>query len=358
MRKQTESFEKDSILSQKEENKQNKGITLIALVITIIVLLILAGVTINTVSENGIIENAKDARGEYTKAQTNEQESLEYYEAYIEKSVGKWIQKGSKIKRINEDGTVTTLKIGDYVNYQEGTEKYTPIVKNGTGTSVKEAGSSIPYVLETSEVSTENLNWRLLGVNSKGQLELISSNPTEGVLYIANDIGYINTENNLNDFCYNLYGKGEYANRARSLNVDDINKLTNYKPTEYKGYGVKSKFFFSDTNTTVQYQVFENNKWSDAVDSQCKNFRIPGETEVIGIDGVVGSKEITTTHYEYDISDNITIDDGFSSEEATIISNMITKGTEEEFGDKTKQWLASKYVSIEGSNRKTCGFWN
>ena len=42
--------------------KNNKGITLIALVITIIVLLILAGVTINTLTgENGIITNAQKA---------------------------------------------------------------------------------------------------------------------------------------------------------------------------------------------------------------------------------------------------------------------------------------------------------
>ena len=42
--------------------KQNKGITLIALVITIIVLLILAGVSISAViGENGIATKAKNA---------------------------------------------------------------------------------------------------------------------------------------------------------------------------------------------------------------------------------------------------------------------------------------------------------
>ena len=41
---------------------QNKGITLIALVVTIVVLLILAGITINLVfSENGIIAKAREA---------------------------------------------------------------------------------------------------------------------------------------------------------------------------------------------------------------------------------------------------------------------------------------------------------
>ena len=47
--------------------KKNNGITLIALVITIIVLLILAGVTIATLTgENGILTRASEA-GEETK---------------------------------------------------------------------------------------------------------------------------------------------------------------------------------------------------------------------------------------------------------------------------------------------------
>ena len=45
------------------KKKNARGITLIALVITIIVLLILAGVTINALSgENGIITKATDAK--------------------------------------------------------------------------------------------------------------------------------------------------------------------------------------------------------------------------------------------------------------------------------------------------------
>lgn len=53
--------------------KGQKGITLVALVITIIVLLILAGVTISLViGENGIINHAKNAGNEYQKAADKE----------------------------------------------------------------------------------------------------------------------------------------------------------------------------------------------------------------------------------------------------------------------------------------------
>ena len=56
--------------------KENKGITLIALIMTIIILLILAGITIGALTgENGIINNSKTAREETEIA--NEKEILE-----------------------------------------------------------------------------------------------------------------------------------------------------------------------------------------------------------------------------------------------------------------------------------------
>ena len=51
-------------MNLKTNNKRTqKGITLIALVVTIVVLLILAGVSLNAIfSENGLINRAKDAQ--------------------------------------------------------------------------------------------------------------------------------------------------------------------------------------------------------------------------------------------------------------------------------------------------------
>lgn len=59
------------------QKKHEKGITLVALAITIIVLVILAGVAINlTVGENGIFSKAKYAREEYLNAEIFEKENL------------------------------------------------------------------------------------------------------------------------------------------------------------------------------------------------------------------------------------------------------------------------------------------
>ncbi len=59
--------------------KSNKGITLVALVITIIVLLILAGVSISlVVGDNGIMTRAKDAG-----TKTNEADALESFKLSV-----------------------------------------------------------------------------------------------------------------------------------------------------------------------------------------------------------------------------------------------------------------------------------
>lgn len=56
-----------------------KGITLVALIITIIVLLILAVVAIAAVSNDGIIDYAKNARSDYNEAQVKENGILDDY---------------------------------------------------------------------------------------------------------------------------------------------------------------------------------------------------------------------------------------------------------------------------------------
>ena len=65
-------------MEQKEKKRQaNKGITLIALVVTIVVLIILATVSINTVlGDNGIIARAQKARDSYSNSQKSEDEQM------------------------------------------------------------------------------------------------------------------------------------------------------------------------------------------------------------------------------------------------------------------------------------------
>lgn len=64
--------------------REEKGITLVALVVTIIVLLILAGVTITlALSQNGIIERAKNAGNSWNEGVANEEAAMSNFTEYV-----------------------------------------------------------------------------------------------------------------------------------------------------------------------------------------------------------------------------------------------------------------------------------
>lgn len=68
--------------------KGQKGITLVALVITIIVLLILAGVTITlTLREDGIFKTAEKAGENYTHAQREELDELNSFQSTVDRVI-------------------------------------------------------------------------------------------------------------------------------------------------------------------------------------------------------------------------------------------------------------------------------
>ena len=64
---------------------KDKGITLIALVITIIILLILAGISISALTNQGLFKNAREAKNRTEAAQKEEQDLLNQYEDELNK---------------------------------------------------------------------------------------------------------------------------------------------------------------------------------------------------------------------------------------------------------------------------------
>ena len=85
------------------DKKSMKGITLVALIITIIVLLILSGVTLNMVlGENGLINKAQSSVDKYKESAENEQALLNEIENYMHNyphnlADGSW----SDLKQVN-----------------------------------------------------------------------------------------------------------------------------------------------------------------------------------------------------------------------------------------------------------------
>ena len=74
-------------LARKNYSNQT-GITLIALVVTIVVLLILAGVSLNAIfSENGIIKRAKDAQNKMDQAAENDQKGINELSNWLDSKI-------------------------------------------------------------------------------------------------------------------------------------------------------------------------------------------------------------------------------------------------------------------------------
>ena len=96
----------------KAKNKRNylreNGITLIALVVTIVVLLILAGVSVNALfGNNGIIEKAKEAQNKMDKATENDQKEIN--------ELTNWLDNQVKGTTGGDDGQTTVSKISTLV---------------------------------------------------------------------------------------------------------------------------------------------------------------------------------------------------------------------------------------------------
>ena len=93
MNKKENKISKDIKINKKsaKRNYSNQtGITLIALVVTIVVLLILAGVSINTLfGDNGIIKKAQDAQNRMNNAQESDLNALNELDEFIYDATGK-----------------------------------------------------------------------------------------------------------------------------------------------------------------------------------------------------------------------------------------------------------------------------
>ena len=94
-----------------------KGITLVALVITIIILLILAGISIQSLTNTGLFENAKEAKKQSEISNVKEQIQLEIYAKQSENT-----------GEITEYDLKSILENYGTVNYEEDSSKTEGIV--------------------------------------------------------------------------------------------------------------------------------------------------------------------------------------------------------------------------------------
>ena len=212
---------------------RNKGITLIALIITIIILLILAGISISALTQTGLFSRAKQAEQLSKEKQEEENATLGTYENEIDKYLGENnVETPSKPKEktladMVKDGTI---KIGDYVKYTPDTvtstdKSYTDLLSN-LGTY---SGSSDNTA---STLTQEKLNWRVLDVTDDGQVRLISELPTTSKITLKDYNGYNNAVKLLDDTCSTLYTNKQLSNKVQNIKIEDITKYMTEQPTQ------------------------------------------------------------------------------------------------------------------------------
>mgnify|MGYP005769338413 CR=1 FL=1 len=250
----------------KETKTRNRGVTLIALVVTIVVLLILAGVAISMLSgDDGIIINAQKASEEndkgrekeivtlavgsalssdegYTIARDNLNSALAnhigtegedytlsdtepYIVTYLDSGRSYVIDEKGKVSEYTEtDDDVDIseyVEIGQYVNYN-------PTVKDLSGTPVDE---SLTYISQTGDGQTHGngsapqtftatatgTKWKVLSIEN-GTVTLISEDVIKtdagGNFVLRGAPGYLYAEQELNEVC-KIYGYGYGADKSQ-----------------------------------------------------------------------------------------------------------------------------------------------
>ena len=371
--------------AKKQKLKENKGITLIALVITIIVLLILAGVTIATLTgDNGILTKASDAKVQTDETAEREAIGIAYNGAIAETKGGSVTAEGlnsqfsingtkatatangDKIKidfetgrsyTINAYGTVEKyidiaqyIKVGDYINYN-------PTVTTKDGQTAVEA-SKLTYTSQVGTATehgngnsaqtftaTANTKWRVLNINSDGTVELISENiiqtsaTTPSNFKLQGARGYLYAEQELNEVC-KIFGYGYGADTSKGANYTVGGPADTPITGKIEGTGARS-ITIEDINKQVG--IYEENGQMKSSTGRVIDSRY-GSTEnptvdifyptmdttlgnsTTGISTTAGGKNIKFTKYEYSVSEDLN----------TNIRNMLYNGG---------YWLASRCIA-------------
>lgn len=248
--------------------KKNKGITLIALVITIIVLMILAGVTISMSLNGGILEKANMATEEYKIAQIKEKIMLDIAEKIIQKNeqslsneeLEEIIIKNNATAVKDENGKITHVEI-------EGSRIPIEEIYNGTITddTIEDTVILINKItLDQTEISIN------LGETYNLAATIEPSNATnQNVTWSSNDTTIASVENGV--ITANAVGTAIITATAEDKSGISVSCMVTvlekkpkvgdtviYTPT-VKTYNWQGKYAYSDPKTNIVTDTILNN---------------------------------------------------------------------------------------------------
>ena len=350
--------------------KNKKGITLIALVVTIVVLLILAGVTISLLlDENGIIAKSKDARNTNRAGAIKEEitlwkadkfaadngagshESMDDFLARLKTrglisdediatikdtrklQVGKeTIVFPSDAKTLVQAFKDNEIKVGDYLNYND----YVDETKTCTTLTNENGWADQKYT------ATKNTYWQVLGLDSTGEkLMLISQSPIKKemktddtaedwkktpYLVLKGAYGYVNGKTILNNI------SGVYSTElgeAKSITAEEINRLVGGITVDYENKTVYSN---ADKTTSIGGTTNKTSYTYQEGNYSPKSY-IEKTTETKG-------ESISADYYAYAWA-NLAISD--------TLKTILFSGTTEDANFAKSYWLASSGVRARSS---------
>ena len=282
-----------------KKNFKNQGITLIALVITIIVLLILAGVSIAMlIGENGILTQAQNAKKSTETAAVQEQRDLAKLEAQVNQKTTDYTDNS------NENTVTVPIPAGFAVSGIEGENT----VKDGLVITDSKGNEFvwIPCTKEEYENATDQKG-------SWNQWEY--SNKTWNDITVPDTISYedrLKSVDTYGGFYVARYEAGIpenataiYANSNGATYVRDGRNVNTYTPVSQKGMPVWNWISQTNSKKAAQNMVSNSTVQSYLIDSYawdiiCKKINsIYGENRNIRNSTTWGNYyNNTTTKYE------------------------------------------------------------
>ena len=300
--------------------KNTKGITLVALVITIVILLILAGISISALTNTGIFQKAKDAKQKSENAALDQNTKLDEYENEIDK----YIPKANSLAK--------AVKVGDYVAYTP--DKLDDNALTTLKTNLKNYSGASDNTTN-SAIARDSLSWRVLDIDEKtGAVRLISATPTSSTVTLGGYNGYNNAVKLLDDACSTLYNS-KLATKVQNLKIEDIQDKMKEKDYSklYSEYGKPQILLEHKKYPSILAQEKNQkvNEYEGTLDLSKQDNYI-NQTDVLE----ANSLEIKTTAWVKNDYEVLTADD-FEGEYGQIYSDMF-------FKDYT-YWMSSRCIS-------------
>lgn len=293
-------------MKQTKENlrvKSDKAITLIALVITIIVLLILAGVTITTLTgDNGLLQKASDAKEETEIAEEKEQLKLAMASMKLENETDlmkrKTIFQGLLNNSIGENKTTVYINGNGYtVHFLSNNRVYT-IDENG---EIFEDDRAILNGNDNNPGELEDKGNNQLVINSIEDLVVFSKNVNNGTNYRGKTVLLERTLDFKSELSYSdISKKYSYSEELHAYVEDNSSSNTLYDLcTKNQGF---IPIGISNTNEKRFAGVF------DGKNNEIKNLYI-NSSGVAGLFGY-GYYDMTASYYS-----NITVTGNITSKD-------------------------------------------